>query len=183
MYKKILRILLAGLFVTPLYSNAAVITYTNTQLAGDRWRTEYTVKADAGESIEEFTLFFAVPDYANLSVHASPLDWSSIAVSPDPALPADGFFDALALSSPLANGASLSGFVVEYDFLGAGKPGVQSFDIVDPLSFATISSGRTAPAVVTPPPTGVPAPGTLALLAIGAILLTRTRAVPTPRLA
>lgn len=180
MVKKIARILLAALLVAPLCSNAAIITYENTQLGGDRWRTEYSVTAEAGETVEEFTVFFAAANYANLSVHASPADWSSIVIPPDHALSADGFFDALALAGALANGASLSGFAVEYDFLAAGTPGTQSFDIIDPISFATISSGRTTPTVVIPPPTGVPAPGTLVLFAIGAAALTRARARPSP---
>ena len=43
-------------------------------------------------------------------------DWDVIAVQPDPALPADGFFDALALSP----GASLSDpFAIAFVWLGS----------------------------------------------------------------
>ena len=80
-------------------------------------------------------------------------------------LPDSGFFDSLALGTGLLPGASLGGFLVEFDWLGVGAPGAQSFTIVDPSTFATLDSGLTS--LVSDPPTGVPEPSTLGLLVLG----------------
>jgi hypothetical protein len=124
-------------------TRAAVITYEVTSLGGNDWRYDYTVENDGSASIEQFTVYFDFGLFSNLAVAASPMDWDSIVVDPDVNIPADGFFDSVALVSGLAPGASLSGFSVTFTFLGSGAPGSQPFDIVDPANFEVLSSGRT----------------------------------------
>jgi hypothetical protein len=90
-------------------------------------------------------------------------EWDVISIQPDPALPDDGFFDALALvNAP----ATLSGFTIEFAWLGAGVPGAQPFVIYD-SDFATIESGIT----VSAPNATVPEPSTLGLILVGLIAL------------
>jgi hypothetical protein len=91
-------------------------------------------------------------------------DWDTLALQPDPGLPADGLYDALAL----VNNASLAdAFVVDFIWRGTGTPGTQRFEIFDD-TFAVIDEGGTIPAGG---PTPIPEPTTLALVLSGAALL------------
>jgi len=153
-------------------ASAAVITYELTPDAGNRWIYQYTVSAAATDpAINELTIFFDATLYANLLLVSAPSDWDALTIDPDPGLPADGFFDALALVTGIAPGASLGGFAVSFEFLGNGRPGSQGFDIVDPLTFATISSGITR----LDRPAEVPEPASAWLLAAPLLLLLRSR--------
>ncbi len=62
----------------------------------DLWQYQYVVSDYVFEVDQGFSIYFDPALYANLQdsleVNA---DWDVIAVQPDPALPADGFFDAL----------------------------------------------------------------------------------------
>src|SRR5690606_36000186 len=102
----------------------------------------------------EFTIQFQLGSSANLLVAESPAGWDSLVVQPDAGLPDDGFFDALALGAGIVSGAGLGGFAVSFDYLGAGTPGPQAFDIVDPGTFATLASGTTTATAVPAPPAG-----------------------------
>jgi hypothetical protein len=133
----------------------------------DRWQYEYVVSDYMFEVDQGFSIYFDPALYANLQ---DPLevnaDWDVIAVQPDPALPADGFFDALALSP----GASLSDpFAIAFVWLGSPgtTPGpqpltVNQFSASGELSI--LETGRTTR-------NGVPAPPALPLLAIGGAAL------------
>jgi len=132
---------------------ATTVSYDLANVGGSTWAYSYTVSNDTlGVDIEEFTVFFDVNLYANLSLVASPAGWDPIVIQPDGAIPDDGFYDALALSGGIMPGNSLSGFSVQFDFLGTGTPGDQLFDSVDPLSFASLDSGFTQAAAVIPLP-------------------------------
>lgn len=91
-------------------------------------------------------------------------DWDLLSIQPDPALPDDGLFDALAL---VDFPATLSGFTIDFVWLGGGVPGSQPFVIYD-STFATIESGRTV--AVTEPP-AVPEPPALGLILLSLIAL------------
>lgn len=142
-------------------ASAATITYTATSLGGSNWRYDYAVANDTlGAALAEFTVWFALGQYSNLAVAASPADWDSLVVQPDPGLPDAGFFDALALDAGIAPGASRAGFAVSFTYLGAGTPGAQSFDVVNPSTFAKLETGTTSP---------VPLPGAGWLAAVAAL--------------
>jgi hypothetical protein len=150
-----------------LSSQAAVITYQTEALSGNRYTTSYTVTPSAGEAaIDEFTIFFDYGTYSDLTLLSNPAGFDPLLVQPDQTIPADGFFDALALGGGIAFGQVQGGFAVSYLFTGTGLPGAQRFDIVDSATFTTISSGVTV-AQDALPPGDVPEPGTLGLLAAG----------------
>jgi len=131
-----------GLLALP--SANAQVTYTATDISGSTWEYDYTVSNSVlSSSLTEFTTFFTLGQYSNLVTETSPGNWSPIAAQPDPGLPADGFYDVLALDSGLASGGSQSGFSVQFTYLGSGTPGSQLFNFVDSSSFATLFAGQT----------------------------------------
>lgn len=148
-------------------SHATVIEYSVTNIAGNTWEYTYSVENDT-LVIEEFTIFFEVGLYENITPSATPVDWDPLAIQPDPGLPDDGFYDALALGSGIGQWDSLGGFSVQFDFLGLDTPGAQAFDIVDPVTFDILDFGTTV--LAAQPPTQVSEPGVLSLVA-GAMLL------------
>jgi len=161
------RHLLIGLLaiLTSGQSFATSITYEATQLSGNTWRYDYTVDNDTlGAAIGELTFYFGLGDYANLGPLAMPSGWDGFIAQPDPLLPDDGFIDLLALDGGLAPGQSLGGFSIVFNWLAAGTPGSQPFDIIEAISFTTLESSSTALAT---PATPVPEPPALLLFLIG----------------
>ena len=164
-----------SLALLPISASATVITYTPSFLGGNQWQYDYTVASAAGDpTIDEFTIYFDPALYTNLATAATPSGWDPLVIQPDTSIPADGFFDELALVAGISPGDSLGGFAVSFDFLGTGAPGAQSYDIVDPNTFDTLSSGFTSTASSIPT---VPEPNTLALmgLALTMLLIFRSR--------
>jgi hypothetical protein len=118
--------IVAGLLLTlSLAAHAGTVLSTYTPLGGNQWSVAFSV-TNTGEPapVSEFTVYFAEGLFANLAVTGSPGTWDSIVIQPDPAIPADGFFDALALdqADALDDGESQSGFSMTFDFLGTGMP-------------------------------------------------------------
>lgn len=115
------------------------------------WLSDYTFNTGYG-----FTIYFDYQLYSNLEdpPPAVNSDWDLIVWQPDPFLPDDGAYDAMAL----VNNASLADpFTVRFVWLGSGTPGDQYFEVYD-LSFNTVASGQTAP---------VPEPATFLFLTSG----------------
>lgn len=159
-------LLLALLAAAP--APATTILYTATSQGGNNWRYEYSVANDSLEApILEFTLYFPLDRYANLTVDGGPPGWDPLVVQPDADLPDDGFYDALALGGGIAPGATLAGFGVAFSYLGAGAPASQRFEVIHPVSFATLDAGNTAP---------VPLPGSAAGLATALLAAAAVRA-------
>jgi len=124
--------------------------------------------------IEEFTVFFNLGLYTNISGAGSPSDWDPFIIQPDPLLPDDGFVDWLALSFGIPSGDTLDGFSAIFDFIGAGTPGSQYYAVVDPLTFDTLASGDTVPTNIAQ----VPEPSSFALFAIGLLIVSFFRKMP-----
>lgn len=169
---KLMAMLMAALLWTSApRALAAAVTYQATALGGDAWRYDYAVKNDGSPGvIEEFTIFFELGLYADLAVAASPAGWDALVAQPDAGLPADGFFDALALGAGLTSGEEAF-FSVTFIYSGPGAPGAQSFDVVDPLTFDVIERGRTRTALALPEPGSA----WLLLAAVGILFALRRR--------
>ncbi len=159
-------ILAAFSFLLPFSVQATLISADLTNISGDTWQAEYTVENDSlGFAIEEFTVWFDLNLYENVSVVSTPSGWDPLVLQPDASIPDDGLYDALALTSGIASGNSLDGFVVRFDWLGGSASMIhQSFEIVDPVTFATLDSGQTTLQTVA-----IPEPAPLALLAFGLV--------------
>ena len=162
-----LFLLSAALLLMPLTrpqpAQAVTILFEATDLGDttpgdDLWQYTYLVSDFSFPADFGFSVFFDPILYTGLEdpppfVNA---DWDIIALQPDPFLPDDGLYDALAL----VNNASLANpFTVSFVWLGGigTTPGAQPFAIFDE-SFQTVAAGTTAP---------VPEPGTLVLLGTG----------------
>jgi len=126
-------------------AQATTVTYDVSNVASNTWEYTYTVANDMlAFDIEEITIFFDVGLYENLAAQSTPAGWDVLVIEPDVFLPDDGFYDALSLGVGIVPGVSLGGFSVQFDFLGAGVPGDQFFDIVDPFTFDVLDSGSTS---------------------------------------
>jgi len=157
-------IVLVAVILAPA-ARATTITYAATDVSGSTWQYDYSITNNTQPAnIGEFTIFFTLGQTANLAVQASPGNWSSTVVQPDPNLPADGYFDSQALDAGLAPGSSQGGFSVQFTWLGTGTPRAQTFNIVDPNTFATLEAGTTTAAAVP-----VPLPASLVLLISGLV--------------
>ncbi|MEG1328423.1 MAG: hypothetical protein RSD99_26215, partial [Janthinobacterium sp.] len=122
------QVLLALLLCAMGAAHATSIGYTATALGGTQWRYDYTVSnTTLAVAIAEFTLFFSVGPYAMLHDISTAPGWDVLLVQPDPAIPASGYLDALALAGGIHPGATATGFSVTFDYLGAGSPGAQPF--------------------------------------------------------
>lgn len=166
--------LCALVWTVPAY--AITIAFEATDLADvnpgeDLYRYSYTLSdfpypADFGFSVLFDPNLYDALESLPPSVGSA---WDVIAIQPDPGLPDDGFYDAMALVSfP----TELTGFAIDFIWLGAGTPGSQPFVVYDD-SFATIVSGQTVL---------VPEPSTLVLLAAGIAGIARLRSYAPRRM-
>ena len=132
-------------------AQAITITYTATDLADvvvgeDLWQSSYTLSGFVFQANQGFTIYSAYNLYKNLSAASVHPDWDLLVIQPDTGIPADGFYDNLAL----VNGASLSApFILDFVWLGLGTPGAQAFQIYDLTGgFQILNSGTTQSAAV-----------------------------------
>ncbi len=147
------------LFCAVATVQASTILYSVAPLGGTTWEYSYDVANDSlGSDIEAFSIFFDVDLFTNLQSAQAPGTWDAIAIQSDPAVPDDGFYDALSIVTGIAPNEMLAGFTVQFDYLGIGTPGAQAFAINDPLTFSALDRGMT---------TVVPLPAAVWLLATG----------------
>jgi hypothetical protein len=142
------------------HAMATTIYYDLTNLGGGTWEYKYTVENDTASDIWDFVIYFSavsdpsVFDYSNIMVTGNPdlTNWDIITAEPSvPDL--GGYFDALALNTPIAPGDSLDSFKVSFDYAGTGVPGAQDFDIYD-YDFNLVDRGTTQQSSIpTPEPT------------------------------
>jgi hypothetical protein len=120
-------------------------------LGGASYRAVYSVHNDgslgAGAPVLLFDVLFDPALYLEASlqiVTATPLSsaWSELLLASAPGLPAA--YDALALGPGIADGATVAGFAVEFEWLGVGSPqGSQPFVVYDATTFAVLEEGAT----------------------------------------
>jgi hypothetical protein len=155
------------LFATSVFGDPNTqIWYQTTDLGSGRWQYTYDVyNISLAEEIKEFTIWFGIGSYDNLTI--ATLDppasnWDEVIWQPEPFLGDDGGYDALAKNLNIGIGENVYGFAVSFDWLDTGKPGSQYYEIINPTTFETIESGYT-----------VPEPGTLFLFGLGVLGLLR----------
>ncbi len=160
-------VILGCLLATAAFSTPKTeIQYETTNLGSGKWQYTYDVRnISLTEEIKEFTIWFGIGSYDNLTI--TTLDppasnWDELVWQPEPFLGDDGGYDAQAKGLNIGVGENVQGFAVSFDWLGTGNPGSQYYEIIDPMDFHTIESGYT-----------VPEPGTLLLLGFGSLILHR----------
>lgn len=151
------------------------IRYEAEELGAGRWRYTYEA-ANIGlwidgvpAAIQEFTIWFDQALYDSLVIATpDPISnqWDEIVWQPEPALNDAGAYDAFASLSQfrIDVGEAVFGFTVAFDWLGAGRPGRQYYEIIDPVTFETLDAGYT-----------IPEPTTALLLGLGALTAFRKR--------
>ena len=179
--------LLARIFVVSLClcswspAFATIVQFETTLIGGTTYQNDYTITNDTlGVDIEYFQIFFDYTLYENLILPAvaspDPAIWDPFAVEPIPGFALDGIFDVCAATNffscadnpGIAPGATLGLFSIQFDWLGVGAPGLQSFTIIDttdPFLSAPLDQGTTVNANAP----GIPEPSTplLMLVALG----------------
>lgn len=173
--RRVLGVVVAGVLGS-LLSGAAMatlVTQTLVHAGGSTWTASFSVANDGSpDAIESFTIYLSVGQASNLAMAGSPPGWDSLVVQPDPALGADGFFDSLASADGIADGSSLGGFTVRFDWADPAGPSALRFTINDPVTFDSLEVGNVEPN------TGggtVPQPATLLLVVAGAAALAAHR--------
>ena len=167
--KHILKFLTGALLLVTSHVHATAIEYTLDDLGSGSWQYNYIIINDSlTGTINEFTIYFELNKYENLSVVASPAVWDDLLVQPGSFIGLnDGYYDSYSALG-VGAGESAGVFSVRFDWLVAGAlPGDQDFEIVDPVTFAVLEDGRTSQTVV-------PLPGAMMLFIYGLGLLSAT---------
>ena len=179
----ILRCTLVSLFMLPT-AKAVIIEYSAQNLSGNFWEYSYFVSNNNFNQFEGFQVDFDYNFYSALA--STPLapnsDWSPITFNSDPALFANGVYDAIALvNSP----STADPFVVSFQWLGIGQPSSQTFSLYsceDEFCSTGVTFGQSGITIIqnsggggTPPPTSIPEPLPTLLIALGLIGLAFTR--------
>ena len=161
------------LLASPGSTQATTIQFTATDLndtlgpGGDLWQYSYVVSGLPFPMNYDFSILFSPNLYRDLENPPPPVtDWDVLTLQPDPALPADGLYDALAL---VDNASLANPFTVHFLWLGGSgtTPGAQPFAInefdAQGNFLRTVETGQTQ----TPAP--IPEPGTFVLLSMGLV--------------
>lgn len=154
---------------------SAQIAFSTQNLSSGRFQYDYVLTNDSAQRIDEVTIYFDRTLFNDLANGVSPSGWDPLVIQPDLGLPSDGFFDVLALGPGLLPGVSLSGFSIQFTFLGSGSLPAQRFQIVEPDTFAILASGLTVLADSPPPPIPEPATFTLFIIALLALVIAKRR--------
>lgn len=151
-------LLFASLFLLSFQAvaDSLPVVYSLVNLGGGQYQYDYSIYNNgtlgAGVAVQLFDVAFDPALYGGLSiVTPNPLasQWTEQIFPAVGASPAD--FD---VSSPTNGGIPVSGtvtgFAVDFTWLGAGQPGSQAFQVFDPNSFAQLQSGNTVTTISLP---------------------------------
>lgn len=143
----------------------------------DLWQYQYQVSPFNFPQDWGFDIFFPLAQGYEwgdlLELRPANPDWSVAAFQPDPLLPNDGWYEAIAR----APNPSLSGcFTQTVVWRGQGTPGAQQFEVFDEnFQVQSLESGATISAGFTCPVVAAPEPGLLELVGIGLLGLAWSR--------
>lgn len=145
----------SALPLAPVQIVAEPVDLADAAAGEDLWLFRYTVSGFDASIAAGLSIFFDDATTSALDPSGlAPAAWDVLVLQPDPALQADGLFDALALFPP---GSPSGPLEVAFVWSGVGAPGAQAFALYDG-DFATIASGFT---------TVVPEPGSALLVMAG----------------
>ena len=166
------------LFLYPQIAGSAgpvSVQYALVPMGGNVYRYVYTITNNgslpSGAAIKLFDILFDPTLYqeSSLQIVTSQVNnsltsqWQQQILTSLPSLPAD--YDALAIggNTGITVGSTVSGFAVQFTWLGTGLPGAQPFQVYDPSStpFQLLQTGQTTATAPTP------AASTFSLLLIG----------------
>lgn len=86
-------------FLVQISAHSANISQNYQDVSGNDWLTELTLINDGSPTqISEFTVYFDVTRFSNLSIVSSSATWDPFVIQPDGGIPADGYCDALDLN-------------------------------------------------------------------------------------
>jgi hypothetical protein len=168
--KALLRFTTGFLLALAMQAGSAAIltvTYKATDLmdsipGGDRWQFTYRA-AGSLNPFEGFNVLFSPSDFAALSVDSTPPGWLTYALGPDLAFATDGIFS----STIDGTGTLPADFIISFDWIGAGVPDSQRFEIFDE-NFNVVGEGITTLAAL-------PEPGSLVLIGGGLVAFAMIR--------
>jgi hypothetical protein len=172
--KRLLVKYLCGItLLAPTLAQAIIIESQLSDLGANRFELHYSLTNDElASGIEGFTIYFDIAIFSNLEITSSVVGWDEIVFQPDPFLPDDGLYDALATGAGIALGETLGGFAVAFDLLPGAQLAAQVFDIYDPFDFNILSSGTISQLVPSLPPNqNVSAPNIGLLISFGVLVL------------
>jgi hypothetical protein len=137
------------------------IQYSLSPLGGNVYSYIYSVTNNGslpgGASVRVFDVLFDPSLYQESSlliVTPSGLQsqWTEQFLAAVPPIPPT--FDVSAPSGGIPSGQTLTGFAVQFKWLGSGLPGSQPFEIYDPATFQLLQSGETFDGTFVPEPSG-----------------------------
>ncbi|WP_045226209.1 hypothetical protein [Methyloterricola oryzae] len=161
----ILYILLVTLGISA-NCHASLINFDLVDLGQNQFRYIYTIENDGtlpnGGDVLLFDILFDPALYreSSLIISSDPslsASWDQQILASAPGIPAT--FDALSTGTGIGSGTSLTGFAIDFIWLGTGRPAGQQFEIYDPTTFDLLKAGSTT-SVATP----VPLPASLYLM-------------------
>lgn len=145
--------LLAGLLLLGCISqslHAASVDYSLRNVSGNTWEYDFTLTTVAPLAPNNgFSVYFDVGEAENLTPISNPPDWSVLTIEPGSFIgDSRGFYDALSQNG-LAAGVSLSGFILQLDWLlGSPLDDEPAFEIyalnVADGSLTTLESGTAS---------------------------------------
>jgi hypothetical protein len=147
-------------------SGAVSIQYSVVHVSGNVYQYVYSItnSGSSASPVQLFDILFDTSLYQESSlqiVTPNPLhtQWSEQLLASAPSVPAA--YDALSLTGGIPPGSTVSGFSVQFIWLGSGTPGGQPFQVFDATTFAVLQTGQTFS------PLTIPTASTLSLSLIG----------------
>lgn len=128
------------------------IDYEVVSLGGNQYRYIYSVVNNGafanGAAIGLFDILFDPDLYLETSLSivtdaGIASEWVELILDSGAGVPAA--YDVLAMLDGVTVGQTVTGFAVEFEWLGAGAPGAQAYEIYDPTTYALLATGMTTP--------------------------------------